>query len=426
MVNSFRVIAKIGGGILPDKEAFERAAHLALEQKFNVVAISAAKGITKMLDSACTEAINNEFSSFEKIKLLHESIYKDSISSQMHNQLYKKLKHISQEHSFSDSQKAAIKCFGEQFSAYVFSKLSGFKLLLPEKIQIGAKGSYLEAVADGKNFNYSLFNGKNAVVAGYYGVDNGEIKLFGRSGTDYTAAFLAKMLGAPEIYFFKEVDGYMTANPKIVKNAKLRYWMDYNEVKLLGNSGSEIIHPGVAKLLEDTSIISFIKNFYKPNKNGTRISSRKPNGYDGFSIANKETALLSIEDIKMAQAPNYAADVFGKIGKENINIEIIGTAQTSLSFTTSREDGRKAYNIITKAGYTNAIFNEDVSLISVVGDILDFPLLLKKTFQIIFEGNYKVHLLSQAQRSPALSIVVDEFQTHEIVNKLHDSLMRNA
>lgn len=423
-MNKVRIIAKIGGGVLPNREAFEKAATLAKEKKFDVVVISAAKGITNMLDNACTEAMTSKYTNFEKIKTLHDSIYTDSFTSTMHNNLYVKLKSIADNRSLNDENKASIKCYGEKISAYIFSKLSDFKYLLPENIQIGATGSYLEAVAHGKNFDASLFIGKNCVVPGYYGVDTTrKIKLFGRSGSDYTAAFLAKMLSADEIYFFKEVDGYMTANPKIVPNAKLREEMSYTEVKLLGNSGSEIIHAGAAQLLEDTKIISWIKNFFNPLARGTRITNNKPQGHTGFSIANKESALLSIEDIKMAQAPNYASNVFGLIGKENINIEIIGTAQTALSFTTKREDGQRAFKILQKAGYTQTFLNENTSLISIVGDSFDFSLLLKKTFETMFEGNYTIHLISQAQKNPALSIVVEQEKTNEIINVLHNSLL---
>ncbi|MCX8163646.1 MAG: aspartate kinase [Candidatus Micrarchaeota archaeon] len=419
-----RTVAKIGGSTLLNSESFYRASQLCKDHSADVVAISAANGITKMLEKAAQEAVNSKFETFYKIKEYHNSIYKDNQTCKMHNQLYKKLKEVSTLNYLTSENLAEIKCFGERFSAYVFSQISGFRLLLPEKIQITAQGDYLTAVAIEKNFNYSLFNnGTPSVVPGYYGVDGGKIKLFGRSGTDYSAAFLAKVLGAREVYFFKELDGYMTANPKIVKNAKLREEMDYQEVKLLGNSGSQIIHPGVAQLLERTPIICWVKNFFDPTRPGTKISANKSKNSNGFSIANKDTALLTIEDVAMAQAPNYAAGVFGLLGSHNINIEIIGTAQTVLSFTISREDSSTSYNLLSKAGYGQILLNEDVTLISIVGDAFEYFHLLQKTFQTMVEGNYNLYLISQSQKTAALSIVVDSSKAIEIINNLHNRLM---
>ncbi|MEM4196746.1 MAG: hypothetical protein QXV64_01340 [Candidatus Anstonellaceae archaeon] len=427
-MNRFTQIAKIGGGILLNRQSFYRAAEICNQTKVDVVVVSAVNGITKLLEKAAVaakEKRQKRFEDFFKILEIHNSIYSDKHTIKMHQELYKDLLEISKSKNLTKKELAKIKSFGEQFSAYAFSKISGFILLKPQEIQIGAKGDYLEAKIDGKNFNFELFKDGQFVVPGYYGIDGEEIKLFGRSGSDYTAAFLAKMLEPSTLCFFKEVDGYMTANPKIVPNAKLRQYISYQEVKLLGNSGSEIIHPGVAEILENSSVVCYIKNFYKPDVEGTAILTQKPQNENGFSISYKEVSLISIEDVSMAQAPNYAAHVFSILGKNDISIEIIGTAQTVLSFTVAKENGTRAKRLLLEAGYSEILLNQDVGLVTIVTDLYNYPILLKKVFEKMFEKNYNFYLISQGVQSPALSVVVDSSSALNIVNDLHQKLLEN-
>lgn len=414
-------VVKFGGGIMPDGNALVKTSQLAHQNRYNVAVVSAFSGVTDKLILSSKEAIGGKYDSFESVKTLHDGIWKDNVTDQMHNNVYQRLKQVQNSGVRTEADRAYIESYGEKICAYLFSKESGFVVRTPEEIGLGAKGSFLEAVADGKNFNVRALEGGNFVVPGFYGVDGGKPKLFGRGGSDYSAAFVAAQMGADELHFWKNVDGYMSADPRIVGGAFLRTEMDFHEVEGLGYFGSKIIHPRAAEVLKDSDIIVWIKNFYSPENLGTKVTKQKST--NGFSIAYKDSvALVSIETTRMAEHAGFAAKIFGLLGRHGIVVDGIGTSQTSISFTINMSESQKTGALLQAAGYSPKI-REDVSLIAVIGDSISSASLLSRTFSVIEKlGEQDVELITKGQNME-LSIVVESSHSRKIITNLHESLM---
>ncbi|MEM4236004.1 MAG: hypothetical protein QXV44_03070, partial [Candidatus Anstonellaceae archaeon] len=99
--------------------------------------------------------------------------------------------------------------------------------------------------------------------------------------------------------------------------------------------------------------------------------------------------------------------------------------QTVLSFTVAKENGTRAKRLLLEAGYSEILLNQDVGLVTIVTDLYNYPILLKKVFEKMFEKNYNFYLISQGVQSPALSVVVDSSSALNIVNDLHQKLLEN-
>lgn len=120
---------------------------------------------------------------------------------------------------------------------------------------------------------------KISVVPGYYGVTegeedgfgDGEIATFGRGGSDYSAAWLANLLGANRVIYWKEVDGVFDEDPLVNPDATLYKFLTYEEARKLVEGGAEVLHPETMEPLKAREIPAFVKNTFKPDLSGTRI-----------------------------------------------------------------------------------------------------------------------------------------------------------
>ncbi len=141
--------------------------------------------------------------------------------------------------------------------------------------------------------------GKIPIVTGFIGANQkNETTTLGRGGSDFTASILAYCLNADEAWYLKEVDGIMTADPKIVKNAKTIPKISYEEVAELSYFGAKVLHPIAIHPLRQKNIASFIKNVYKFDFEGTEVSDKKSDNGNPvkqrFRKLSEQTAKKSI------------------------------------------------------------------------------------------------------------------------------------
>ncbi len=191
-----------------------------------------------------------------------------------------------------------------------------------------------------KNIYDLLDNGVVPIIAGFQGVtENGDITTLGRGGSDISAVKLAEVLNCNRVEFFKDVDGLMTADPKIVISAKSIDEISYNELFELSIFGNNVIHPSAVKIAMDSNIPIVIKNTFNDFK-GTVI---KNNVFDDDDDVFKGmTYLKNCIQIKISRNNNLDNEnyykVFQKISTENIDIDFINVFTDHKVFTIYKDN----------------------------------------------------------------------------------------
>lgn len=142
---------------------------------------------------------------------------------------------------------------------------------------------------DPSRIKRELEEGKVVVVAGFQGGDDrGDINTLGRGGSDTSAVALGKALGCKYVEIYTDVDGIMTADPRVEPDAKVLDYIDYEEVFQMADKGAKVIHPRAVQIAKDGNITLAIKNTLNPSYEGTKICSVKNIENDGFECCCKE------------------------------------------------------------------------------------------------------------------------------------------
>ena len=165
------------------------------------------------------------------------------------------------------------------------------------------------------------------VITGFIGVtQQGEISTIGRGGSDYTATILGSCLDADEIWIWSDVDGLMTADPRIVSQAKVITELSYAETSEMALMGAKGMHPRALEPAKHNSIPIKMKNSFNTSASGTMISKeiRVHNSEVAKAVASiKDLAMIGISGMSMVGKPGMAAEIFGILGRNGINLSLI-------------------------------------------------------------------------------------------------------
>ena len=319
-------VMKFGGSCLKNREYLLRAVEIIKSQKESVViVVSAFNGITnKLLDginlSICDEKNIPDFIAILKSRhrfFFDPIIQEKSIHSRIKamvdaliQKIEKLLYGISYTQEVTESVKSLVLSYGERMSAVILAGIlqSAGKdavALFAEKIGMVTDDVFENATAllteTRDNFKNSLLpiikKGCIPVITGYFGITrSGKISIFGRNGSDYSAAVISYAVEAKYLELWKDVDGFMSADPLIIRHARPIDCLSYNEAAELSYFGARIMHPRTTEPLLKMGIKVYIRNIQHPGKIGTVIF---PDGYEKDDIiksvtCNKQIAILRV------------------------------------------------------------------------------------------------------------------------------------
>lgn len=229
------------------------------------------------------------------------------------------------------------------------------------------------------------------VVAGFQGINKkGIITTIGRGGSDTSAAILGVMLKAKEIQIYTDVDGIMTADPRVVNSAELIPVMSYNETFQFAEQGAKVIHPRAVEVAMKGNIPIVIKNTMSDsegtliNNIGDQNSAKLITGITHVAGRIQVTIKLSDNTVE-----NYK-HILKVFGDNNISLDLINIFPNEKIFTIDEEDKIKAVQILDtmKMSYT---FVEDCCKISVIGSrIHGIPGVVAKIVDALEENNIEV------------------------------------
>ncbi len=272
------------------------------------------------------------------------------------------------------------------------------------------------------------------VLTGFIGRNKiGYTTTFGRGGSDFTATIIARGLFETcsdkdlKIILWKDVDGILTANPKLVDNPLLIHNLSYDEAKEMAFFGAKILHPKCLSVIEDQKIKVYLKNFNHPddNVNFSVISEQTDEcNLKGVSTIEK-ASMISVNSGTLVSVPGVLGKIFTLMGTHKINVSMVSqsSSEVNTTFVVDLNDGNRAVDIMKKDPFFKDWFTieqEPVGIIAVIGCQIH----MSENKSKIFNALSKIHLdaiaIAQASDGLNLSIIVPTDRVKEAANSINE------
>jgi aspartate kinase len=275
------------------------------------------------------------------------------------------------------------------------------------------------------------------VVTGFIGTtETGITTTIGRNGSDYSASILGAALNAQEIWIWKEVNGVMTADPRLVPGARSLRRLSYAEAGELTYFGSEVVHPRTVRPAIEKGIPIYIKNTFDPAFPGTLIDrpQEETDGVVKAVTSAKNLALITVSGSEVLTVPGVAARVFAVVARLELNVLMISHASSSqdLCFVIERNQVDNVIGTLSKE-FEREIEREeidtivaatDVVIVAVVGaGMRGSPGVAGRVFSTL--GKHGINIIAIAQGSSELniSLAVSSQDEKAAVTAIHEEFI---
>lgn len=269
------------------------------------------------------------------------------------------------------------------------------------------------------------------VVAGYIGATpDGIVTTLGRGGGDYSAALIAAALGADAVCLWTDVDGILTADPKIVSEARTLADISFDEAAEIAALGTEVLHPHTLAPLREQNITLYIRNLYKPAATGTRvITAPRPSRHMARGIISAPgLSLLSVRSTAYAQIWSSA---LARMTSTSVNILSASQSQSeqSLTLLVSASDAEFAYeclstalhNLQTDGARTEITHTTPVALLALITTQWHSDL-MSRILLSLGQAGIRVVSITQSAKPANVVILLPESDLQRAVQTLHRDL----
>ena len=274
------------------------------------------------------------------------------------------------------------------------------------------------------------------VVPGFISTDihSGEITNLGRGGSDYTASIIAAALDAEALEIWTDVDGFMTADPRVITAAYTIDHLSYVEAMELCNFGAKVVYPPTIYPVCIKNIPIYIKNTFRPEAKGTIIEQQTLDGgraIKGISSIN-DTSLITVAGLSMVGVIGVNRRIFTALANEGISVFMVSQAssENSTSIGVRNEDAEKACQVLNaefqKEIEMGAMFEmkveKNLATIAVVGENMKHtPGIAGKLFGTLGRNGISVIACAQGASETNISFVVESRLLRKSLNVIHDS-----
>lgn len=421
------------------------------------VIVSALGGITDKLIKTSQmavngdEAFNDEFQ--EIVTRHHELIYNIIENEEKRNallwevdQLLQELQNIYQGlaliNNITPKSEATIVSYGERISSHIVTALIEGAIRVDSRDFIKTEtkhGKYLldsELTDELVRKHLADTGAKVTVVPGFIASDKstGEITNLGRGGSDYTAAIIAAALKADSFEIWTDVDGFMTADPRVINSAYTIHRLSYVEATELCNFGAKVVYPPTIYPVFKANIPITIKNTFNPKGEGTIISAESNSEgrlIKGISSIN-DTDLLTVQGLGMVGVVGVNHRIFRALADAGISVFLVSQAssENSTSLGLRHVDSGKACEVLTKE------FEREISMglmepITAVGNLSTVAIvgenmrhnagIIGKLFQTLGRNGINVIACAQGGQETNISFVINAKLLRKTLNVIHDS-----
>ena len=263
------------------------------------------------------------------------------------------------------------------------------------------------------------------VVAGFQGqAKNGDVTTIGRGGSDTSAAALGAALNAESIDIFTDVDGIMTADPRIADHARPLTLVTYTEVCNMAYQGAKVIHPRAVEIAMQAKVPIRIRSTYSDNPGTlvTMASHLEKGNMIKERLITGIAHLSNITQIKVFAKKNQydlQSEVFKAMANESISVDFINISPNQVIYTVTEEMAKKAISILHSLGYEPSI-EHDCAKVSVVGaGMAGVPGVTSKIVGALSENG--IRILQSADSHTTIWVLIKQADLATAVNSLHDA-----
>ena len=278
-----------------------------------------------------------------------------------------------------------------------------------------------------------LAAGTVPVVTGFMAANaEGITTTLGRGGSDYSAAILGQALQAGEVWIWTDVDGVMTADPRLVPEAQSIERLSYREVAELAYYGAKVLHPLTIRPVVENDIPLRIKNTFNPDHPGTIIvkGARESNGKIKAVTAIRDLSLVNVEGKGMMGVPGIAARTFGAVARSQVSVLLISQASSEQSICFTIPANCTAEAILSledefavelaRRDVDQIWAQRSVAIITVVGaGMRGTPGIAGRLFGVLGEEGVNIIAIAQGSSECIISMVVDDEDTAAALAAIH-------
>ena len=468
-------VLKFGGSSVGCKESITNLKQIVESQQDDViVVVSALGGITDKLIATAKMAAKGERqyeAETEAMLARHEQMIRDVIAPERRRKAYTQVRKLFGElkeimqglyllHDLSDKTMDTIVSYGERLSSQIVAQLiDDIKLYDSREFIKTEHNAHNHAISS--DLTYKLIretfqplisqrdgairmeakanaNAKvtRALAPGFIASDaqTGEVTNLGRGGSDYTASLIAAALDADVLEIWTDVDGFMTADPRVISTAYTIDELSYVEAMELCNFGAKVVYPPTIYPVCQKNIPILIKNTFNPTARGTEIVNELPAGTKAIkgisSIGN--TALITMRGLGMVGVIGVNYRIFKTLAENGISVFMVSQAssENSTSIGVRNEDAAPACELLNKEFSKEialgAIFpisaEMDLATVAIVGENMKrSPGIAGKLFSVLGRNGINVIACAQGASETNISFVVQKSSLRKSLNVIHDS-----
>jgi len=453
-------VFKFGGTSVGSKEGLANIKKITDAEKEAIVIVSAFSSITDSLLQCCALAANKEEQSYkgllDEIIERHHHIITESLPVGLQVEVKKKidalldeltniLKGIFLVGEVSQKSSDTVVSYGERLSSIIVTAMLDNAVLVDSRDIIKTTPYFSKHVVDFAITNklildtISAVKGKKIVIPGFISTDrdSGNITNLGRGGSDYTASIVAAAISAKELYIYTDVDGFMTADPRVIDNAYRINSLSFVEAMELCNFGAKVIYPPTIFPAYNNNIPIIIKNTFNLSCEGTYIGEKrqesvsKKGNIKGISSID-DTALLTVKGLGMVGVIGVNYRIFKSLAKSGISVFLVSQASSE----NSTSIGIRSADVASAVEALNTEFAQEISTgeidkiivdrnlatIAVVSeDIKNCPGVAAKLFETLNRNGINVLTTAIGAAQTNISFVVDYANLKKAISVIHDS-----
>ncbi len=443
-------VMKFGGTSVGTPEALKRAANIIINgEGQKVVVASAMSGVTNFLVNAMDASYENRETIVQDFNEKHldtarklfegEALEEFMTEYEARFEVFRKLimnRRASEEDPYYQDN---VSSQGERFSTLILAHVlrsmgHDAVAITSEDCGISAEGRPLNGSAMLKKTETLMTmklkpiidNGTIPVITGFYGInEEGKPLTFGRGGSDYSAAVVANGLNADMLEIWTDVDGFMSADPRVITDAVRVDEMNYGEAAELAYFGAKVLHPRTIEPVRMKHIPLKVKNSFNPEDPGTLIHHlRKQTDELLKSVAVKtDLSIISISSAEIAYRPKMVARIIEKMSENNVIIYSISTSLSTVAFLIHNNDVKMTMmklNTLDPGDIERIEVKNDVALVCAVGDnLLSKCGVSGEIFSAVKEAKANVEMISEGASDVSLNFVVPMSRVSDVIRILH-------
>ena len=454
-----KIVVKFGGSNLKNREDLINI--IRVIKSYNrplVIVVSAFYGVTNYLSEGITK-VQTSIDHISEMQNFIKELKRDSIETHIDDvtikeEVYKTidqrlillencLKGIHYIGDVPDFVEDKVLSFGEKLSSLLLTAILNNNGIdaeekLPEDIGLTTYNEQKNASIDFKRshnpVNSALSQNKTYVIPGFYGISpKGRIVLLGRGGSDYSAASFAKLLDAEFLDIWKDVDGYLSADPKLIRNPVKIKNLSYREAAELSYFGAKILHPRTVEPLMDNNIPIRIFNITKLNPLLTPLSIIDKEANISNNVVKSVTysdnfAVLKLSGPGVGIKPGLLGRLTTLLDNHNINILSVVTSQTCINIYLEDKDLKEATLIVENNNFhTVKTISplQNLSIVAIVGEgILSNHGLVYRMLDSIDKKGINAKIISGGASEVAAYIVISSKDRNSAIESIHNEFFQ--